>query len=103
MNEGKQCFTKGHGMHLNKRFSRTDAYLGRQAKEIHYNDVIMTTMASQITSPTVVYSIVYSGVSQRKHESSALLAVNSPLKGPVTRKMLPFDDVIMTIDNLGST
>ena len=26
----------------------------------HYTDVIMTTIASQITSPTVVYSIVYS-------------------------------------------
>ena len=25
----------------------------------HYNDVIMSTMASQITSPTIVYSIVY--------------------------------------------
>ena len=31
----------------------------------HYNDVIMTTMASQITSLTVVYSIVYTGVDQR--------------------------------------
>ena len=40
----------------------------------HYNDVIMTTMASQITSLTVVYSIVYSGVDQRKHQSSASLA-----------------------------
>ena len=34
----------------------------------------MTTMASQITSFTVVYSIVYSGVDQRKHQSSASLA-----------------------------
>ena len=34
----------------------------------------MTTMASQITSLTVVYSIVYSGVDQRKHQSSASLA-----------------------------
>ena len=40
----------------------------------HYNDVIMTTMASQITSLTVVYSIVYSGADQRKHQSSASLA-----------------------------
>ena len=36
----------------------------------HYIDVIMTTMASQITSLTVVYSIVYSGADQRKHQSS---------------------------------
>ena len=61
-------------------------------------------MASQITSLTIVYSTVYSGADQRKHQSSAPLAlvrgihrspVNSPHKGPVTRKMFPFDDVIM--------
>ena len=40
----------------------------------HYNDVIMITAASQITSPTIVYSIVYSGADQRKHQSSASLA-----------------------------
>ena len=73
----------------------------------HYNDVIMTTMASQITSLTVVYSTVYSDADQRKHQSSASLAfvwgihrgqVNSPRKGPVTRKMFPFDDVIMFVE-----
>ena len=42
--------------------------------KIHYNDVTMTTTASQITSLTVVYSIVYSGADQRKHQSSASLA-----------------------------
>ena len=70
----------------------------------HYGDVIMDTIASQITSLTIVYSIVYSGTDQIKHQSSASLAfvrgihrgpVNSPHKGPVTRKMFPFDDVIM--------
>ena len=40
----------------------------------HCDDVIMTTMASQITSPTVVYSTVYSDADQRKHQSSASLA-----------------------------
>ena len=34
----------------------------------------MTTMASQITSLTVVYSIVHSDADQRKHQSSASLA-----------------------------
>ena len=71
----------------------------------HYNEVIMTAMASQITSLAVVYSSVYSGADQRKHQRSASLAfcagnspgpVKSPHKGPVTRKMFPFDDVIMT-------
>ena len=64
----------------------------------------MNAMASQITSLTSVYSIVYSGADQTKHQSSTSLAfvwgihrwpVNSPHKGPVTRKMFPFDDVIM--------
>ena len=72
----------------------------------HNNDVIMSTMASQITSLTIVYSTVYSGADQRKHQNSASLAfvrgihrwpVNSPHKGPVTRKMFPFDDVIMKV------
>ena len=66
----------------------------------------MDAMASQITSLTIVYSTVYSGADQRKHQSSASLAfvwgihrrpVNSPHKWPVTRKMFPFDDVIMFI------
>ena len=34
----------------------------------------MTTMASQITSPKVVYSAVYSDADQRKHQSTASLA-----------------------------
>ena len=70
----------------------------------HYNDVTMSKIASQITSLTIVYSTVYSGPDQTKHQSSASLAfvrgihrgpVNSPHKWPVTRKMFPFDDVIM--------
>ena len=71
---------------------------------LHYNDVIMGTIASEITSLTIVFSTVYSEADQRKHESSASLAfvrgihrgpVNSPHKWPVTRKIIPFDDVIM--------
>ena len=69
----------------------------------------MGTMASQITSLTIVYSAVYSGADQRKHQSFASLAfvrgihwgpVNSPHKWPVTRKMFPFDDVIMNLRNI---
>ena len=71
---------------------------------IHYCDVMMGAMASQITSLTIVYSTVYSDADQIKHQSSAPLAfvrgihrepVNSPRKGPVTGEMFPFDDVIM--------
>ena len=65
----------------------------------------MSVIASQITSLTIVYSTVYPGVDQSKHQSSASLAfvwgihrrpVNSPHKWPVTRKFFPFDDVIMS-------
>ena len=58
---------------------------------IHYTDVIMSMMTSQITSLMIVYSTVYSAVHQRKHQSSASLAflrgihwwpVNSPHWGP---------------------
>ena len=64
----------------------------------------MGAMASQISSLTIVYSTVHSGADQRKHQSSASLAfvreihrwpVNFPHKGPVTRKMFSFNDVIM--------
>ena len=69
-----------------------------------YSDVIMGAITSQITSLAIVYSTVYLGTDQRKHQSSASLAfvrgihrwsVNSPHKGPVTWKMFPFHDVIM--------
>ena len=70
----------------------------------HYNDVIMWPMASQITSLTIAYSTVFSCADQNKHQSSTPLAfvrgihrgpVNSLHKGKVTRRMFPFDDVIM--------
>ena len=48
--------------------------ISRRGCLVHYIDVIMTTMASQITSLTVVYSTVYSDADQRKHQSSASLA-----------------------------
>ena len=72
----------------------------------HDSDVIMGVMASQITSLTIVYSTVYSGADQRKHQSFATLAFvrgihrwpgNSPHKWPVTRKMFPFDDGIILV------
>ena len=70
-----------------------------------YSDVIMTAMTSQITGIPIVCSTVCSGAYQGKYQSSAWLAfvkgihrspVDSPHKGPVTRKMLLFDDVIMS-------
>ena len=64
----------------------------------------MSEMASQITSITIVCSTIYSGADKRKYIISASLAflwgiyrwpVNSPHKRPVTRKIFPFDDVII--------
>ena len=81
-------------------------WLLRDIGKLHYNDAIMGAIASLITSFTIVYSTVYSDADQRKHQSSASLAfvwgihrgpVNSPHKWPVTRKMFPFDDVIMNL------
>ena len=64
----------------------------------------MSAMASQITGVSTVYSSLCPGADQRKHQNSASLAfvrgihpwpVNSTHKGPVARKMFPFDDVII--------
>ena len=73
------------------------SWVSSQEKK-HYIDVIMGPIAFQITSHTIVYSTVYSDADQRKHHSSASLAVvreihrgpvNSPHKWAVTRKIFP--------------
>ena len=88
---------KANGWTFFVRFSLMNRYE-------HKNDFIMGAMAFLIASLAIVYSTVYSCVDQRKHQSSASLAfvreinrwqVNSPYKGPVLRKMFPFDDAIM--------
>ena len=72
---------------------------------------MMGEIVSQTTNLAIIYSTVYSDADQRKHQSSASLAfargihrgpVNSPHKWPVTRKMFPFDDVIMLLRLLDS-
>ena len=92
--------TLARSLHCQKILNRT-----------HY-DVIMSPMASQITSLTIVYSRAYSGTNQRKYQSSASLAFvrgihrwpdNSPRKGPIMLKMFPFDDDIMTCMHIEAT
>ena len=86
----------------------TRAWMGWCNNTFVYGAVIMGAMASQITNLTIVYSSVYfrhrRRRRRRKHQSSASLAfvrgvhrwpVNSPHKESITRKMFPFDDVIM--------
>ena len=60
----------------------------------------MNAMTSEINGVSIVYSTVYSGADQRKHQISASLAILREIyrwlqKGPVMRKMFRFDDVIM--------
>ena len=74
-------------------FSCSDSYNFPLAPT-HYSDDIMSAIVSQITGASLVW----------KHQSPASLAfvrgihlwpMDSPHKRPVTRKMFPFDDVIM--------
>ena len=59
--------------HITKSTKSTEIYTTNGASkpqllsEIHYNDVIMSAMASQIISLTIVYSTVYSGTDEGKH------------------------------------
>ena len=84
-------------------FSLTFVPVSQQISS-HYNDAIMSAMASQITGVSIVYSIVCSDADKRKHQSSTSLAfvggiyrwpVKSQHKWPVTQKMFLFNDVIM--------
>ena len=72
---------------------------------VHYNDVIMATMASQITILTVVYSTVYLDADQRKHQRSASLAFVWGVprdrwiprtKGQSRGNFFPFEDFFMS-------
>ena len=60
----------------------------------------LAALGTVITSLTIVYSIVYSDADKKQTSKLRVTGlhrgpVNSPHKWPVTRKMLPFDDVIM--------
>ena len=63
----------------------------------------MSAMTSQITSLTIVYSTIYSRRRSKKIsklrvigfcEGNSAVTGEFPRKGPATRKMFPFDDVI---------
>ena len=78
------------------------------AGNVHYSEVIMSAMASQITGVCLLKRLF----SRRSKKASKLHVTglcqgNSPVtgefphKGPVTRKMFPFDDVIMEWKSFG--
>ena len=82
------------GTSLDSSLSWLIRYAGIGAS--HYSDVMMRAMTSQITGVSIVSSIVCSDADKRKHQSSASRwPMNSPPKGQVTRRLFPFDDVIM--------
>ena len=65
-------------------------YVAKRGNLEHYNDVIMGTMASQMTSLTIVYSTAYSDADQRKHQKfrvTGLCAGNSPVTGEFPAQM----------------
>ena len=71
----------------------------------HYTDVIMSMMASQITSLTIVYSTVYSGADQRNIKAQRYWPLCGEFTGdrwiPRTKGQLRgkyLDDVIMIFD-----
>ena len=49
-------------------------YRYHTASTSHYIDVLMSPIASQITGLSIVYSTVYPGAGQRKHQNSASLS-----------------------------
>ena len=87
----------------NREWGKTQLSVGNYKRQ-RYRDVIMSAMASQITSVLIVCSNVCSGADQGKHQNPRVNGlcegdhrwpVDSHHQGPVTRKMFPFDDVIM--------
>ena len=65
----------------------------RQPATMHYDDVIMSAIASQITSLTIVYSIVYSDADQRNHQKlhvTGLCVGNSPGTGEFPAQMASY-------------
>ena len=68
---------------------------------IHYDDVIMSAIAPQTTSLTIVYSTVYSWRGSRKTSKPRVIGLCSPVTSEIPAQRasnaenVPFDDVIM--------
>ena len=91
-------------MHIAQRGYQVDSYSNGTGRCLHQSDVIMSARMSQILGVSIVCSTVCSDVDQRKHQSFTALSFvrgihkvlgGFPSQRPVTRKMFPFDDVIM--------
>ena len=67
----------------------------------HDNGVTMSAMVSLITGVSIVCSTLRAVADQRKYQSSASLAFERGIhKKPATRKIFPFDDVTMYLQNV---
>ena len=64
----------GVASHLCATMSIDMTRINKHVTLSHYSDVILSTIASQITSFAIVYSTVFSDTDERKHQSSASLA-----------------------------
>ena len=101
-----KCFPRFYFRHVLIIYHIIDGWVGGNGGGGggDYCDVIMRAIASQIAGVLIVCSNFCSGADQRKHQNSAPLAfvrgihrwpVDYPHWGRVTRKIFPFDDVIM--------
>ena len=112
----KNTWTKSQQINKNARtrilhIYRTPLCLKGKHSCLHYIDIIMSAMSSQIASLTIVYSTVYSRRRSKKTSKlrvTGLCGRNSPLTGgfPAQRasnaEIFPFDDVIMYDINIQS-
>ena len=76
----------------------------RYSIALHYSDVIMSAIASQINFVSIVCATICLDADPRKKSKLRVTgffrgihqwSVNFPHRGPVTRKMFPFGDVFM--------
>ena len=105
------CYTEWLRLHLRsftveKKIVKTSTHFPKYYRVgtylIYKNDVMMSAMASQITSLKIAYSTIYSGSKETsKLRVTGLCLGNSPVTGEhpaqsaSTAEMFPFDDVIM--------
>ena len=89
------CWSLAYSVHTES----TPCLIRPWYQALHYNDVINRAKVSQITGVSIICSTICLVGDQRKHQSSASLGfvrgihgspVDSPHKGPVTRKMFSF-------------
>ena len=98
------CFVCSHGFWYSHNTMESGHHWILTHLNTHYNGVIMSAIASQITSLTILYSIVFQGADQRNISGRCHWPLWGEINGdrwtvrhkrPVKREMFPFDDVIM--------